>query len=613
MTSEDSSLEFKFDLLDLPLRIPTIIYPPIHFSNVSVNDFSDEFKVVYEDDAAAEDTTRPESAFSALPNGVTFRKSFKIYREVRMSCPKPLQQGSLVLEPLLVTYDSGLLDHLNPFFQDLKSKYSLIDIIVESQICMGQSIILNVFDRKREHKSLTKHKSVSKSSLERSCHDRYTRLFAQMSETMKDHGWDQLRDVPRSRMEFISSAIYSTAVGHMLSCIMLKYSMMTFLESQAFIVSILEVATNYLQTHAQKEIEFVHKQAESLAISMLTIKIPSYWPTFLYEVYANLMMLHPLYNNYLFKSSVESNKAGFLRFKGQYNDLTKFMEHQLLPIIISTRDEDHVLIYPPEVIFQLASAWSRILPPECMIHYPAHNPHADDEAAFLEDISTTLYMYYISISVALDSVFPACKYLFNFSFSAPRRQFYSDQKIMIPRMENQYYPPDISGKLIQRHNFYSMRLFAFFRRRYGFYEALTTTTSVLVTPVNKENPLKSRRFGNTVEVPITNFNTTLIRPGHYPLKPKHAGNKLASFVHDDEDVSTPEIYSRNIETIDLFNTKLVIQYDYETMLLLPDYRPPPYRPSAERKFLEITDVKGYCNDKRVIFAGPTGTNSSDST
>lgn len=601
---EDSSLEFKFELLDLPLRIPPVMYPPIHFSNVSINDFSHEFNVVYESDFVNEESPRTETTSSALPNGITFKKSFTLHRSGLRDSIAQNPKSSTNLESLLVGYDSGLLDHLNPFFKDLKSKDGMVDIIVESQICMGQSIALNAFNQKREHKSLTSQAAASKSAFERNCHERWVNLLSQMEKAMKNNSWDQLRDAPKSRMEFISSAIYSTAVGHMLSGVMLNYSMESFLESQAYIVNILEVATNYLQSHSLKEIEFVHEQSETLTNAMLSIKIPSYWPTFLYEVYSNLVELHSLYNNHSFKFSTEVNKNRFQRYKGQYNSLTKFLEHQLLPIIISSRNEDYVLTYPPELIFQLASNWSRIVPPESMTHYPRHQPDADDETAYLKDISTTLYMYYISISVALDSVFPACKYLFNFSFSAPRRQFYAVKHIMTPRPQNSCYPPDINGNLIQKHNYYSMRLFAFFRRRYGFYEALPACIKVLITEENKKNRLRSRRFEHTMEVPITNFNTTLIRPSHYPPKTKIGlRQNVASFCHDDEHVTTPEIYSRNIETLDFFNKKSVIQYDYETMLLLPDYRPPPYRPSTYRTFLEITDVKEYCTDKRLIFSG----------
>lgn len=601
---EDSSLEFKFELLDLPLRIPEIMYPPIHFSNVSVDDFSHEFNVIYESDYGAFEPTRTENTPSALPNGITFKKSFPLLQPITPKSSNQFTDSSSILESLLVGYDSSLLDHLNPFFKDLKSKSGMVDIIVESQICMGQSIALNAFEQKREHRSLTTQRIASKTAFERNCHQRHLKLLEQIELVMKDLGWEQLQDTSKSSMEYISSAIYSTAVGHMLSCVMLNYSMETFLKSQAFIVSILEVSTHYLQSHSYKEIEFVHKQAESLRNAMLSIKIPSYWPTFLYEVYSNLVELHALYNNHLFKVTSEANRVSFQRFKGQYNSLTKFLEQQLLPIIISTRNEDSVLTYPPELIFKLASHWSRILPPECMTHFPSPKPDIDDEHAYLKDISTTLYMYYISVSVALDSVFPACKYLFNYSFSAPRRQFYAEKQIMTPKMANMFYPSNISGKLIQRHNYYSMRLFAFFRRRYGFYEALPATTKVLINDDIKRDRLKSRRFENTMEVPITSFNTTLIRPSHYPPKVK-IGNrqKLASFCNDDDDFTGPEIYSRNIETLDFFNKNSFIQYDYETMLLLPDYRPPPYRPPLEHSLLEITDVKEYCTDKRIIFSG----------
>ncbi len=211
-------------------------------------------------------------------------------------------------------------------------------------------------------------------------------------------------------------------------------------------------------------------------------------PRFFYEVYSNLVELHSTIS--LVQIFNRSQQSRFQRCKGQYNSLTKFLE---TPIITY-----HYFVTKRGPIFQLVTGWE-IVPPEEHDPLPSiSKPDVMMKLAYLKDISTTLYMYYISISVALDSVFPTCKYLFNFSFSAPRNNFYAVKHIMTPDLKTHatwhQWKSHPETQLLLYDTLYV------FRQRYGFYEY---SIKVLITE-NKKNRLRSRRLEHTMEVPITN-------------------------------------------------------------------------------------------------------------
>ena len=112
-----------------------------------------------------------------------------------------------------------------------------------------------------------------------------------------------------------------------------------------------------------------------------------------------------------------------------------------------------------------------------MSHHQSIDANNPLESEFLNDLSTTLYMYYYAVAAALDAVFPGCKYLYGVSFMLPTNKFYRNMKIMTISKDNYYlerlYPFKVDI-LLQRHVFYASRLFAFSE------EGFVSTTITLI-------------------------------------------------------------------------------------------------------------------------------------
>ena len=94
----------------------------------------------------------------------------------------------------------------------------------------------------------------------------------------------------------------------------------------------------------------------------------------------------------------------------------------------------------------------------------------------------------------------------------------------------------------------------------------------------------------------------MIRPEHYPTrinKDKENGTNSPIYTRED-DTMNKQLYARNIETLDFFDMNSILQYDFETMLLLRDYRPMVDQFTVNRNALDISVIREYYNDKTIL-------------
>ncbi|EMG46797.1 hypothetical protein SBY92_005290 [Candida maltosa Xu316] len=605
-------LDFKFELKNLPIKIPNISYPPLQFNNVFIGDFADGSIVHNDIHKLSDEESSPESIVvddKKLPNGihsplVLNRLNKQIFKRV---CPESAQTKVLAdLSFHVVIGKSNLLDHTSDLILKLPVYCSSKKMMICAILGLGQSIMLNEFNRKRILHTLQDPQefkfveSLNKQCLENQgfCTQHLQSLLAYFQENMED--------LPPCEVDGISQLGAYTSYSLNFMNLMLKFGPQSYFNSSKGVFKCYEVYCNYIQKRQIQPNSTVNFLRNNLQFNMMSINIPSYPPQFLFEIESNLRSLDFIFNNPIMFENVSINQR-YQSLQYQYKSLIKFFSIHLLPVVFESRDENYVTIYPPHTIYEIFKQWHSNCPSEAINHRQTIDPTSPHESAFLNDLATTLYMYYYAIAAALDAVFPACKYLYSMTFMLPTNSFFTKKSIMTISENNPYLTSLFSfkiDKLLQRHIFYSSRLFAFFRRRYIFYHNNTTWEN----PYNAQltnNRFKSRTIKNSFEIPIHSFNTTLIRPEHYPTtthknKPDGDDNDgLPRFMRDDDTMSK-QLYARNIETLDFFDMSSILQYDSETMLLLRDYRPFDDVLKVNRKALDITVIKDYYDDKTII-------------
>ncbi|EGW34712.1 uncharacterized protein SPAPADRAFT_57774 [Spathaspora passalidarum NRRL Y-27907] len=466
----------------------------------------------------------------------------------------------------------NLLDLLSDMILELPKKKDS-DVLAQAYVCLGEAIILNIFRRRQKYMTnflyTNSINSLNQSCLERHgyCESRIRSLFVDLSTKKNFLTHDEMSNL--SEVLAYSSYLMTFAV------LMMKFGAQSYFHSCKGVITTFEEYTIYMMERNLQPISTVSFLMNNLQYNIVSINIPSYNPQFIFEIESNVRCLDFIFNN----SFTFQDESISLRFQ-----------------LILLRDENYVTTYPPVVIYEIFKEWHTIFPSEAMTYTLFKNDAHSVEAVFLNALSTTFYMYYFAVAASLDALFPACKYLYGMSFMVPTNKFFIKREIMALDKENPY----IQGLLrfdcrLQGHIYYASRVFAFFRRRYVFYHN-NVKWSNPYDDLTDETRFETRVIKNT-EIPIKSFNTTLIRPEHYPTTKGSVNFNSLTFTREDESMMH-NAYSRNIETLN-FDETFVLQYDCETMLLLRDYRPPDIT-NNDRPRLEIKDINQYYEDRTKI-------------
>ncbi|CAI5757673.1 unnamed protein product [Candida verbasci] len=587
-------LDMKFELKNLPIPLPKLKYSTIEFSNSSINDFKNDY-IVKND---------------KLPNGIDYKVKFAILKSSsfqKVNMERVSSKSIADLSYQVVIGKSNLLDHISDLLltqPPLKSSQK--NVLIESYILLGESIMRNVLQRKQkilETKEIVADKiELYVNALNKRCLERYN--YCKHDLAIRSRNIDNESHLPTSQfsrqIEFIafSSYLLNFAV------LMMGFGATNYFNSSKGIFLAYHSYYKYMLEHNTPPVTTVIFLQNNLHFNIMSINIPSYEPDFLFEIESNLRNLQFIYfsSSFFFINNPTLHESS-LTLEFYYKSLMSFINENLLPIVYSLRNKNFITTYPPNAIYEIFKRWHSICPSEAMNYVSAINYEYYDQSIYLNALSTTLFMYYYAVAASLDAVFPSCKYLYSMTFMLPTNTFFKNRSIMTVPRDNPYLKTMFEFKideLLQRHICYASRLFAFFRRRFVFYYNNMTWKNPFDDENLKNNRFKTRVYDLSIEIPIKSFNTTLIRPEHYPSRNYNSlGNPYLNFTREDDTMSK-HLYARNIETLDLFNESQLIQYDYETLLLLRDYRPLDDSFAINRSTLNPKDIGDYYKDKVLI-------------
>ncbi|KAK6457568.1 uncharacterized protein RJT20DRAFT_24742 [Scheffersomyces xylosifermentans] len=601
----ETALEFKFELSKLPLKIPSFPYPPIQFNNLSVNDFSSEFRVINEYDVSDDNSSVSiPIEDKKLPGGFTRPISFKRldYNYFRKNGRS--DSGDVKL-PHQLSYHITLgkvsiLDHFQEFLLSKASLRQETEIVYDTFICLGQTIVLNQLNNMIQYNSAfaKKHSRAFVDQFEKKCFEAHGKGLGKLRVGISHfHSIENTRD--RDEMDYYSAVLGYGTCFLTFSILMLNFSAESYFNSSKGVFAVFEVYARCVKERNMPLSPLYEFLVNNIQINITSINIPSYNPEFLLEILSNINSLEPIYVNQTLKFKDDELNHQYSEISYHYTKLVKFFNELLLPNIIQARNEEFVSTYSPTIIFEIMKKWICIFPSQAMTYNPTVNVNSPDESIFLNDLTTTLYMYYYSVSAVLDAVFPACKYLFGISYMSPTSKFFMNRDIMTTNNKNPYHQGLFKYRvdnLLQRHNYYSMRLFSFFRRRLTFYQDHLMWSNPYSETL-RQNRFRSRSIKDSLEISIKSFNTTLIRPEHYPTKDSRSSNSI--FTRTDATMQQ-KLYTRNIETLDFFNESSILHFDYETMLLLQDYRPVEDNASSYCGEIDMNAIREYFEDKTII-------------
>lgn len=645
------SLEFKFQLADLPLNFPSSTYRPLQFNHLTINDFGNEFKVIVDDDfasrseenspAVSEDRYSPKASASyspklvsahspqktalALGAGFVAPAAFKRIRYRKEAKKRGMEIYDNVEQPQLDFCHHVLQGKFNVlnYFHDilLFCKKPTIDmsLILDAFLFLGRVHVLTRLKRTNEYQP-GKYLDDFIDRFEKRCFEHHTRVLAGLDKGVAAFIRDREHPPPGNVFNYVNSFYMYSTYFIMLSSLILGCSPESYFKMFRFMSVLFSNYYKHSLTHNIEKLRVIQFINYSLRYNMMSVNIPSYNPTFLYELNTNFKSLAFAYDHRTVDFHQPELNLYFRKIHAQYTNLLRFLEDHLLPVLFSARDEATVTTYPPTVMYFLMQRFVSIFPSDATTissiegfdHQVVKLESHREESNYLADLTVTLYIYYNALSAAMESVFPACRYAFTSSYSGPINKFFRNPSIITPHLENHFhqklFPGIHVGHILQRHNFYTLRVHAFLLTRYRFYQ----TNVIWKDPFSealKKNRLKSRAIRNLLEIPIRSFNTTLIRPEHYPTQIHGHYDLLlrdptiALICTRSDSTMDKQFYSRNIETLDFFSERTLLQFDYESSLLLRDYRPMETELKAKAEPLGMRVIEEYYADRIHIMEG----------
>ena len=606
-----SVLEFRFELADLPIVIPSITYPPLQYNNLSMQDFTNEFEVIndFDSDEYTAGTPTESSKKNILPNGFEHQISFNVINT--RAFKRVNSAHAVTTTPVVSDYSlhlfigkNTLLDYMS---DSLMENISVLGLSLAVQT-LGEVIHLNYLKSKPGSlKENTDKKLIQRldNRVKNSFNKCYDVLQAQVEGIKQKKCINYKSNEAGNDLELVAYA------GNFLTftSILMKQGVKRHSKTLELPLLAYNTYANLQETIPSKTLSVVSLLKKNLQYNVISVNVPSYNPQFLFEIESNLRSLEFIFTTEsLFKTRTDASiHCEFETLKSQYSALMKFLKDKVLSIVFALRDETSLSVYPIDALFDVLQTWHAMCPPEALVHKSRLSSTFYDESVFLRDLSTTLYTYYSAIAAALDAVFPACKYLFSLSFILPVSQCYSDKETLTVSKYNPYTRSFFSHKIdvfLQRHIIYASRLYAFFKRRFVFYHNNIKWSNYYDNVTLQDNRLKSRKLFNVTEVAIKSFNTTLIRPEHYPIRDKSVDlsngvNNYISFTREDDPL-VKNLYARNIETLNIFDESSILQFDYETMLLLKDYRSFDDESEVSREVLSVKDIRDHYEDRFAI-------------
>ncbi|CAH6723252.1 hypothetical protein CLIB1444_13S03730 [[Candida] jaroonii] len=564
--NNESSLEIKMELSKLPIRIPTVTYPPLQYRLLTIYDFENEFKVI-EDES---DSPEPESTITVpkfdfkdtgkinkksiigteLPNSINYSTKFKVI-------PHKLKVQTKIKSNEYKFTKGTSLEYLIPL---LHRRIPGIEIFEDLCICMGQMIILHEFKRCNKVETVRNFKSKS--------FELHNKCLTDLKIKINEFNEFSKRPITPSNDEYMNKmtpVLYYS--NNLLSycLILLDFSMENYNKINSSSIKILQNFIKYNNSRPVKS-STINSLISLNQYNILSLNVPTYNPSYIYEIFHNLMKLSNIFSQV---------KPEIFHL---FNGLVSFIQNEIFPLIKNNMGQ--VLSFPINQGFNLLKNWLRLFPSQFFI--PGKSANQVDD-----DLLATLRCYYYVIGASLRSTFPYHLYFFGINFTTLENSFDMD-----------YFKPKINEQIndfLTRHNYYGLRVYSFLRHRHLIFIKYIQWKS----NVFPSDPFAPRTFKNIIEVPIKGFNHTLIRPEHYPST-KELDKSLGHEFHRKDETLLLKLYTRNVETLDFFNKEYILQFDNQSLRLLRDYRPP--EDDCVTKFVPLNydELEFYWQDRMLL-------------
>ncbi|SGZ51465.1 CIC11C00000000374 [Sungouiella intermedia] len=493
-----NTLEFQFEFCDFDMPFPKVPYLAFQFHNT----FLDAYRQGYDsdDDMTPSVVSTEDAAPRGLPHCRPLNSTFE-----------RLDYAALILKVAPQTQAISLMH----FWEKFDGIGSFANVFIDSNILVGRAVISNAMRQKLE---------VVPDS------DDYN-LMVQCETKARQ----ECPIVTNSLLRLIRTHVANFESNTSARELQYQYTLVSFASwnctvALVFLNSPRALVAQIISDRCGIFIKFMRRVSSTEVSSSVLVKefavfahsgllyihIPLYEPAFLFEMRNNLRTLESIMDERTIMMIDDKKSMDQLRrIRVYYYNLTSFLDNYVLNYVYATRNELYVTTYPPNMLFTTLQRWWTICPTELVADGITY-----EFPGFLDDIRSTIFLYFEALSIALDSVLPAAKYLFTLGFQWVSRKVV-DAKRFRPNLElyrTDYVLPDRElANFLWRHNIYAMRLWTFFDKRLKLYRENTTFRCPFpdTMPSSQFGP---RNIKNALELPIRNFNTLSIKQHNFAKK-----------------------------------------------------------------------------------------------
>lgn len=554
-----NTLEFQFEFCHFSKPFPKVPYLAFQFHNT----FRDTYRQDYDSDdefvsphMASADDMSPRG----LPNCRQLDTTFTQLDHVALK---------LTISPL--TQKLGLMNFLESF--DGSGPFA--GLFVDANILSGRTVVmhgrtqsLEVFPDPEEYSQT----ELRKARASQDCNAVYNRLL----EFIGFHILNIEAGLPIRELQFQYTALSFASWNCTSALVLLNFPRDMVAHAVNQRCRIFNKFMNKVSSTDISNNALVRDFNRFARYGLLFIHIPLYEPAFLFEMRNNLRTLESIFDDGVMLFQNDKRSMNQLRKLTHYHSLlTSFLDNFVLNVVYASRNELYVTTYPPSMLLAALQRWWNICPTELVC-----GGLANRFPGFLDDVRNTLFLYFKALSISLDSVWPACKYLFTLGFQWVSNGDVLDASDKHPELRPNYdcyltgydFPDRELADFLRRHNGYAMRLWAFFNKRFTLYQENTTFRSPYPDrlPNSQYGP---RNIKNALELPIRNFNTLAIKPQNYPNKIHSHYDLLlkdssvcALFTRDDEKPETVPM-----EPVDVFDMSRPFHFSNASFFLDVDY------------------------------------------
>lgn len=550
-----NTLEIQFEFCHFDKPFPAVPYLAFQFHNTFMDAYRKDY--IIDDDDRLPSVTSEEPRNRGLPNSRAGEFAFK-----------KLNQDVLMLRVSAMRQALGLM----LFVRHFKGTRPFSDLFVDSHVVLGRTIVLH---RMKQQLQLNPHFPQQMVQLleARTCHD-CSLLMTLYQRHMQMHTVSMEDETSPEELLFQNTVLSYSSWYCTASLMFLNFPRYLIIQAISERCDIFSKFMSKASQTALKDHIMIKELLRYVRHSMLYIHIPLYEPAFLFEMRNNLRTLEYVFDSRWMVFTDPQSQSLFHELNFYYQNLILFLDNFVLNVAYASRNEQFVTTYLPSMIFRALQKWWTICPAELL-----SGQHYRKNQGVLSDLRNTLFLYFEALLISLDSVWPAAKYLFTIGFEWVPQYGSEKQTSFQPNLDfyrTDFVLPDRDlANFLWRHDVFSMRLTAFFRRRLKLYQDNT----IFRCPYSDTHPNSQfgpRKIKNALELPIRSFNTLAIKPhnyakkihSHYDLLLKDS-SVCAIYTRDDE----PHQGGISNEVFNLFSMTTPVKFNELSQFCQQDYVP----------------------------------------